>query len=92
MPDRIQFTICEVIFGIGINQLKTSFYKFLNIFILFGKRYLNFCRTDRKNTNFVEFLSIAKSRIKHYKIILQKSVADNDKNLLDRIENINWSP
>ena len=48
MPDRIQFTICEVIFGIGINQLKTSFYKFLNIFILFGKHYLNFCRTDKK--------------------------------------------
>ena len=92
MPDRIQFTICEVIFGIGINQLKTSFYKFLNIFILFGKHYLNFCRTDKKNTNFVEFLSIAKSRIKYYKIILQKSVADNNKELLDRIENINWSP
>ena len=79
MPDRIQFTICEVIFGIGINQLKTSFYKFLNIFILFGKHYLNFCRTDKKNTNFVEFLSIAKSRIKYYKIILQKSVANNNK-------------
>ena len=92
MPYRIQFTICEVIFGIGINQLKTSFYKFLNIFILFGKHYLNFCRTDKKNTNFVEFLSIAKSRIKYYKIILQNFVADNDKELLDRIENINWSP
>ena len=92
MPDRIQFTICEVIFGIGINQLKTSFYKFLNIFILFGKHYLNFCRTDKKNTNFVEFLSIAKSRIKYCKIILQKYVADNNKELLDRIENINWSP
>ena len=26
MAVRIQFTICEVIFGIGINQLKTSFY------------------------------------------------------------------
>ena len=39
-----------------------------------------------------KFLSIAKSRIKYYKIILQKSVADNDKKLLDTIDNINWSP
>ena len=76
----------------AINQLKTSCSRFLNIFILFGKHYLNFCRTDRKNTNFVEFLSIAKSRIKYYKIILQKAFAYNDKKLLDRIENINWSP
>ena len=82
MPVRIQCTICEVILGIGINQLKTSFFKFLNIFILFGKHYLNFCRADRKNTDFVAFLSIAKSKIKYYKIILQKSVANNDKKLI----------
>ena len=70
-----------------MNNFKTPFYKFLNIFILFGKHHLNFYSADRRNTNFVDFLNIAKSRIKYYKMILQKSVADIDKKLLDGIEN-----
>ena len=66
----------------------SQFYKFLNVFILFGKHYLNFCRTNSKNTNFCGvFLPL--QRIKYNKIILQKSVADNDKVEIDKIENIN---
>ena len=92
MPDRIQFTVCKVIFGIGINHLKTSSYKIFEYFHPLWKTLLEFLQNRQKSANFVEFLSIAKSRIKYYKIIFQKFVADNDKELLDRMENINWSP
>ena len=90
--DNVHLTICEVIFGIGINQLKSPYYKFLNMFILLGKYYLNTCKTNKKKVSFIEFLTIANMRVKYYKIILQASVLENDKALLEELENINWFP
>ena len=84
--------ICEIIFGIALNEVRTSFYYFLNIFILLGKHYLNLCRTNRKKVVLIEILNIAKGKIKCYKTILQKSISLIDIGLLDRLEHILWNP
>ena len=65
------FTICEVIFGIKLDDETRSLNKILIITITIAKWYINHCRTQIKELNFPHFLSILREKFKIYKCIFR---------------------
>ena len=66
IKDR-EYTVCEVLFGYGVNEKKLSSINMIqNFLILLGKWYINISKTNGKPLVFNEYLLLLKSKSKIY--------------------------
>ena len=56
------FTECEIIFGIPLDKNNIDL-KIINYLILFGKWYINKCRSSNRNVYFIELLQLTKNKL-----------------------------
>ena len=62
-----EFTICEILFGTGIDtNLKTAYNYCKNFIVLIGKWYINYIRSENKTLIFEEYLAILQAKLKIY--------------------------
>ena len=64
---KFELTICEVLFGIPFTTDHCLFS--INYILLFGKWFINNCKTNEKELNFCEFVNMIKSKLKTLRVV-----------------------
>ena len=77
LDTSLKLTVCEIIFGICIENNKSI--DMINFIILIGKNFINKSRNNRDPLYFIKFLSILKEKIECINYIKQ----NNDEDLTD---------
>ena len=90
LEDRLDFTICEVIFGIGQRQNPKPTRVILNMVILLAKWYINNCRRNEKELSLLEFISILSNKMLIYKNIYAMAVEGVEKQIFEIIDKLKW--
>ena len=89
LENKLNLTICEVIFGIESTEKCKATSRVINIIAVVGKWYINKCRSNEKSICFNEFIHVVKNKIRLYKEIYSKSSKGIEIEIYKVLENIN---